>query len=211
MWYTLVAVGAGILLGIVARGSFRTIADQSFQAWALLPLGVVVQALPDVLDTGDRVGGVLLLGSYVCLASFAVLNLRMVGMAVVFVGLAMNLVPIATNRGMPVRADAVVAAHIAGADEIPQLRFDAKHHLETPDDQWMILADIIPVRPLREVLSFGDLVMSFGIANVIFRMMKPRPNARRRDNEPPPAEADVLDLTGHEPGHDDIRALSVRA
>jgi hypothetical protein len=212
MWYTLVALVAGVLLGLVARGSFRHMGEHAFRAWLVLPLGVVLQALPELLDLGETGGFAFLLASYLALALFALVNLRLVGMPIVLVGLLMNLAPIAANRGMPVRADAISAARVAEPEEIPALDFDAKHHLETADDQWMLLSDIIPVRPLREVLSYGDLVMSFGIANVIFRLMKPRPNRRRRDDsaseEQDADEGPLVDLTAADA--EPTRALSIK-
>jgi hypothetical protein len=185
MWYTLVAVAVGLVAGLLAGGRFGNLATRDFRGWALLPVGVVVQLVPDLVGAAEDAAFVFLAASYACLALFALLNLHVVGMAVVTVGLVLNLAPVLANEGMPVRAEAAVAARIIDWDEIGRIEFDPKHHLETPDDRFMVLADIIPVRPLREVLSFGDLVMAVGIADVLFRLLKPA-GARRRRARPRP-------------------------
>ncbi len=95
-------------------------------------------------------------------------------MPVVLLGLVLNVVVIGANGGMPVRASAIVDAGIASNRlEIAALDFGSKRHLEEEDDRLMILADVIPVAPLREVLSFGDLILAAGISNVVFRLLRP--------------------------------------
>src|SRR5438874_333345 len=107
MLFTAIALGAGVISGLVTGGSLRQLGQRRFRLWPLLPAGVILQ-LP-FLD-GLRFGG--LLASYAFLLVFALANLHMVGMGLVVIGIAMNVVPIAVNRGMPVDRDAVVAAHI---------------------------------------------------------------------------------------------------
>ena len=214
MWYALVAVAVGLAAGLLAGGRFANLAARDFRAWALLPAGVVVQLVPDLVSAVEDAAFVFLAVSYACLAVFALCNLHIVGMAVVTVGLVLNLVPVLANGGMPVRPDAAVAAGITEWDEIGRIEFDPKHHLETDDDRFMVLADIIPVRPLREVLSFGDLVMAVGIADVLFRLLRPAGARRRRraprDGEAPAdgPDAVVLDLTT--PVEQDDEPLDVR-
>jgi hypothetical protein len=115
-------------------------------------------------------------GSYLALMAFAAVNFRVAGMAIVVIGLGLNLVVITVNRGMPVRRSAVISAGIAADDrELRDIRLHAKHHYERPSDRAMVLADVIPVRPLREVLSAGDLVMSLGIAFVVSTLLRKQP------------------------------------
>lgn len=172
MLFTVVAVAAGVLIGLARGGRFRFLGERSLRAWPLLIAGVVVQAAS--ARVGGWVGFALLLASYALLLGFTGANVHMVGMALIGLGLLMNLSTIAVNHGMPVRADAIVAAGIAPADEVDRLTIAAKHHLERPGDKLMVLSDIIPVRPLHEVLSFGDLVLSFGVADTIVHLLRPR-------------------------------------
>jgi hypothetical protein len=96
---------------------------------------------------------------------------------VVLVGLLLNVAVIGVNGGMPVRADAIYTvdrhAHLDTID------FGAKRHLEDADDRLTFLGDVLPVRPIGQVLSFGDLILSAGVADVVFRLLKPAGAVRR--------------------------------
>ncbi|HEX2040553.1 MAG TPA: DUF5317 family protein [Acidimicrobiales bacterium] len=176
MLFTAVAVALGIAIGLLMGGRIQHIGERAFQAVPLLVVGVGLQLVSGLLTD---VSVALVLLSYVPLLAFAVLNLRIVGMGVVLVGLAMNSLVIAVNGGMPVRRSAVVAAGIAGYDDLPEIRLKGKRHFEDEDDRLMFLADIVPVPPLREVLSFGDIVMSVGVADVLVHLLRPARRAGR--------------------------------
>lgn len=166
-----VAIVAGIVIGLVRGGSFERLAEASFRLWPLLILGIVVQGA--AAFTAD--GAVpLILASYVLLLVFTAVNLHHAGMGVVFVGIALNVAVIGINGGMPVRADAIVAAGIVERDQTPSLDFGSKRHLETEDDRLTVLGDIIPVPVAEEVLSFGDLAMSVGVAAVLVNLLRRR-------------------------------------
>ena len=166
-----VAIAVGILVGILRGGRFANLGDAAFRVWPLLVLGVVVQGA--AAFTGEGAVPVILV-SYVLLLAFCALNLTHAGMGVVFVGIALNLVVIGVNGGMPVRQEAIVAAGIAEHDEVPDLDFGEKRHLETEDDRLLVLGDIVPVPFAREVLSFGDLAMSVGVAAVLANLLRAR-------------------------------------
>jgi hypothetical protein len=76
---------------------------------------------------------------------------------------------------MPVREDAVVAANIAEPGELAGVDLGPKRHLADDSDRLMVLSDIIPVSFTREVLSFGDLVVSLGVADVVYHLLRRRP------------------------------------
>jgi hypothetical protein len=110
-----------------------------------------------------------------------VAKLRVVGLGLVALGIVLNLVPIALNGGMPVDRQAVVRAGITTSEGLAHLRLDRKHHLDRPDDHLSVLSDIIPVSPLGEVLSFGDVVLSLGVADVLYHLLRPRLRHARAD------------------------------
>src|SRR3954447_24868685 len=176
MVFTALAAGAGLLIGLLSGGSLRRLGDRRFLLWPLLPVGVILQ-LPFV----DRLGFAGLLLSYACLLVFAVANMRLVGMGLVAAGIALNMIPIALNRGMPVDRDAVVAAHITSNEGLRDLEVDRKHHLHRRGDRAMVIADTIPVAPVKEVVSFGDVVLAVGGADVLYHLMRPRLRHSRRD------------------------------
>jgi hypothetical protein len=111
-------------------------------------------------------------------------------MPVVLTGLLLNVFVISLNGGMPVRLDAVLTVdrgHTAA--ELRASGFDAKRHLEGPDDRLAVLGDTLPVPVVRQVLSFGDVILAFGIGNVVFRLLKPARSMRRRRR---PSVAEVI-------------------
>ena len=169
-----VAIAAGVVIGLVRGGRLANLGDAAFRLWPLLIVGIAVQGA--AAFTGDRgVGVALILLSYVLLIAFCGLNLRHAGMGVVLVGIALNLVVMGLNGGMPVRRDAIVAAGITSSfDEVEGLDFGTKRHLETDADRLVVLGDIIPVPVAGEVLSFGDLAMSVGIAAVLVNLLRRR-------------------------------------
>src|SRR5437763_1211920 len=169
MVFPALAAAVGLLIGLVSGGSLRRLGERRFRLWPLLPLGVVLQ-----LPLADRLGFGGLLASYGCLLAFALANIRLVGMGLVAVGIALNAIPIAVNRGMPVDRDAIVAAHISTAAKLDTLDIDRKHHLERRSDNLTVLVDIIPARPLKEVVSFGDVVLAVGVGDVIYHLLRPR-------------------------------------
>src|SRR5687768_1163181 len=174
MLFTAVAVAVGIAIGLLTGGRLQYLGERTFHAVPLLVVGVGLQLVSGLLTD---VSVALVLLSYVALLLFCALNLRLVGMGVVLVGLAMNSLVIAVNGGMPVRRSAVVAADIAGYDDLPDIKLKGKRHFEDEDDRLMFLADIVPVPLLHEVLSFGDLVMSVGVADALVYLLRPE---RRR-------------------------------
>lgn len=181
MYFTAVAVVVGLALGFLTGGRLDHLAERRFRLPGLLVAGIVVQATSGWF--GDGLTVPLVLVSYVLLTAFCALNLPVVGMGIVLLGLSLNFLTIAVNGGMPVRRAAVVAAGIAEWHEVDELELHAKRHLERPDDDLMVISDIIPVPVIHEVLSFGDLIMSVGVADVLFRLLKPRPGARFKSDE----------------------------
>jgi Family of unknown function (DUF5317) len=175
MAYAVVAIVLGASAGLLAGGRFSNLGEHRLSAWPLLPAGVLLQVASNF--PRGTVALLLLLASYAALAAFAAANVKLFGMALVVVGLACNLLVIAVNHGMPVRPSAVIRAGIAANDDdLRHIHLQAKHHYERPSDRLLGLADILPVAPLREVLSVGDVVMSVGIAMVVASLLRKEPS-----------------------------------
>ena len=179
MSYVVAAIVAGILIGYLRGGRFSALAHAQVRWWPVLLVAVALQVGSLVSD--GTPGIALLLASFAAIIAFTAMNLTRAGMGLVLVGIAMNTIVIGANSGMPVREDAIVAAGLADRDDVHELDFNSKWHLETDEDRFTLLADIIPVPGVREVLSFGDLVMAVGVADVIVHLM--RNGARRRSQE----------------------------
>jgi hypothetical protein len=179
------ALFVGLVAGIVTGGRPRNVAARSVRATLALGAGIVLQAVPRLFDVGATAGLACVIASYVLLVAFAARNIRLVGMPIIFLGLALNLAVIVANAGMPVRFDAIATVdRDRSAQEIRELQFDAKRHLERPDDRITVLGDVLPIRPAHEVISFGDLILAVGLADVVFRLLHPLTAPRRRERTP---------------------------
>jgi hypothetical protein len=183
--FTLTAMLIGFLVSLALGGRFRYLAGKSFRLWLLLPIGLLLQLLV-TRDGAPWPYGLLLL-SYACLIAFGIANWRFTGMWLIVLGFSLNLFCIALNHGMPVSRTAL------GSLGFDDQHFDVKHHLERPSDRLVILGDIIPVpEPVNEALSFGDMIMTVGVANLLFNLMQPprrerRARIRRHTERPIPA------------------------
>jgi len=176
--YVVIAVVVGVVVGLLRGGRFSHLAERPFRSVWLLIVGVVLQAGTEIFHLPKTLDVVAVLVSYGSLALFAVRNLRLAGMGVVAIGLVLNIIPIAVNEGMPVRASAVVESGIvASRASVAGLRFGGKRHVATSADHLTVLGDILPDPLFHEVLSFGDLAMSVGIAAVVVNLLLP---TRRR-------------------------------
>jgi len=177
MGFTVIALVAGVVLGLVTGGRPRNVVRRPLRGIEALIGAVVLQAVPQLLEVSGTTGLACVLGSYVLLVAFALANIRLVGMPVILVGLVLNVVVIGLNGGMPVRAEAIYT--IDRHAQLDRIDFGAKRHLEDADDRLTFLGDVLPVRPIDQVLSFGDLILSAGVANVVFRLLKPAGAVRR--------------------------------
>lgn len=173
MGATAIALALGIAAGLLAGGRPSNAASATFRLWPALVAGIVLQGVPELLGVAGASALVAVACSYFALVTFALANLRIVGMPIVLVGLALNAAAIIPNGGMPVRPDALVEAGIVAPEEVALVDLGSKRHLERDDDVLVGLGDVLPVPPLREVLSFGDLVLSAGLAGIAFRLLRP--------------------------------------
>jgi hypothetical protein len=218
MAFTVLALVVGAAIGHLAGGRLRHVTGHPLRAWSLLVAGFLLQAAAARLDLG-AIGAVALFASYVCLLAFALVNWALIGMGVVVVGLAANGLVILVNGGMPVRGRAVVAAHIAAESQLFGVDYGRLHHREGSGDKFRSLGDIVPVPQIHQVLSFGDLVLAVGVADVVVHLFRPRRRQRRgapslemslqRLRGPNPTGGTVLDLDACFDGHAAGQTLDV--
>jgi hypothetical protein len=172
-----VSIGAGWLWG----GHIRNLGHVRLLATWLVFTAVGAQL---VLGAISRMGGPaellsrpLLAVSQVLLVAFIAANRYLPGMLLVLVGFGLNAIVIIANGGMPVSPDALVA--VGGAPAIEP----GKHQLLTDATTVAFLADIIPVRVLRTVVSVGDIILAAGVGILVVGLMRrfpPLPGRRRR-------------------------------
>jgi hypothetical protein len=167
----LLTVLVGAIIGLLAGGRLADFPTVRLRRPWLAVVGVVLQFLP----VGGDLGFAILLVSFAALLGFAIDNLRAPGFALIVVGLALNVIVIAANHGMPVTSDALVRSD--QADTLHSLITDggAKHHLATDETVMLPLADVIPIgTPVRQVVSIGDLFVHLGVGWFIVMAMRRR-------------------------------------
>ena len=174
MRFTLIAVGVGFALALVLGGRFRYLAGRTLRLWFLLPLGLALQ-IAAAGSGGPTWPFVLVLLSFACLFGFAVANLGTTGFWMIALGLFLNAFVIGLNHGMPIGTKAL--SHTGNNVGV----FAALHHTQRGSDRLLILGDVVPISPIGEVVTFGDLILAVGIADVIVHLM--RPPKRRTDED----------------------------
>lgn len=189
MRLAVLAVLAGLVVAIAAGGRPGNIPAEGLRWPTLTVLAVALYWTPSLLGATPSAAVVLIVSSYAALLAFALANLRLTGMAVVALGLGLNALVIVANDGMPVDPRAVVSTGLARPGELAAIELGAGRQWQEPDDRLAVLGDIVPVAVLDEVVSFGDLVLAAGLANVGFRLLRPagrRPSAswRRQGRRP---------------------------
>jgi hypothetical protein len=179
---------------LVTGGSYRRLAEAPWRWGGLLALGLALQLL---LDTGlvprsswHSVGFGVLVASYVVLIGFCAGNVIVRGMAVVLVGVALNAFVVTIDQGMPVR---IPPDWRQGADHVSAT---VKHHPRVPGDHLLALTDIIVLRRLDAVVSFGDLIIAFGLVDATFwasrRARRTRPLIPPREPDPLPTDREPI-------------------
>lgn len=165
----LIAVVIGLVAGFLRKGRLRAMAHTRLRSRLLLAVALASAVVLDVVDVPRPA-----IWAIVGLASglaFAGRNLHLVGMSIVAVGLAANLVPIVVNGAMPVRPDALVAADMVGSDDLDRVVLDGARELADDDTRLDFMGDVIPVALTGQVLSFGDLIILVGLADVVANLM----------------------------------------
>jgi hypothetical protein len=160
---------AAALLGAVIGRLRRPAGQHAVRArlhrpW-LLAGGVVLQLGATVVD--DDLRGLALALSLATLVAFAGVNRHLTGVAVMGVGLLLNLTVVVLNEGMPVRGEALVRAGIAERDELADVSLAGARHLETARTRLPILGDVVPLPLTGHVVSFGDLILLAGLVEAV--------------------------------------------
>jgi Family of unknown function (DUF5317) len=181
----LAVVAFALALGYALGGRIHELEKLRLRWWPLAIIGLALQFLP--LPSGrwgaDLAVRIVVLGcSYALLILFCILNVRLPGMPLLLVGLALNAAVITSNGGMPVSRTALMRS--GQADVLQELRDGgaAKHHLMTGDDILTFLADVIPIGgPIRQVASIGDVFVYLGLVILLVQAMRGRTPQRRPD------------------------------
>jgi hypothetical protein len=182
VWFLLLVVGAAGLVVLVTRGSWRRLAHLPIQGSLLFVTGVLIQGTLDYVKfrpNGIETAGYgLLMLSYVFVLAFCFVNLPLRGMGVVTIGIALNMVVIGLNLGMPTRP-----VQIENGQRVDKpIEQTVKHRPESPDDLLGFLGDkILLPTPFDTLISIGDIVIVLGVCQLAyFGSHQRRRRARQR-------------------------------
>src|SRR5581483_619103 len=124
MSFFFVTVALALGVALVTGGSLGRISTTELRHPSILAVAVGIQLALEVLHptsgTAGHLASALLVVSYVLLLLFCAANLRLRGLAVVAVGIALNGLVITLNQGMPIRAPEAA------------VETTTKHHAERP-------------------------------------------------------------------------------
>lgn len=200
MWILIAALPVGLLLGLIAGGSFDSLREIQLRTWYLLIPAFAIVILMS-LDRDPPGEWILLPTALVLFAIVSLRNIATVGMAIVGIGVIANLVPVLMNGEMPVREKAIVQAGLADWSNIDLVQLGAGRRFEKPGDIVVQLGAIVPLKAVKEVMTFGDLIVIAGLVNVGFRSVKLPSGRHRRDDPEEPASnlSDALDIGTRSP------------
>lgn len=203
MFLVPLALAIGVTIGLLSGGTVDQVRGLRVRFWPVVVLSVVLSAL-----IGGEWGSELpwaagfLAASLLSVGAACMLNLHLTGSGIVLLGVALNLVALMLNGHIAVDPDAVIGAGIVSADDLVFVELGAGRAYQDADTILPILGAVVPVRVVGEVLSFGDLIVIAGLANVGFRIPRPpglgrvrvRVDTKRAAARPTPQ---VIDLTDH--------------
>jgi hypothetical protein len=175
VWAIVIGAGLALLVALVSRGSPSRFA-LAFRSWWMLGLAavfLVALALVDLPDDRvDTIGFGALMLAYALILAFCLLNLKVRGMTIVTIGVAMNVLVIGLNRGLPVDGN-----------------------LGGPEGETVLLSFLgenVPLpEPFDQMVTFGDLVIAVGIVDAAYHASR-RPIQRRRPASRTPARASAV-------------------
>ena len=164
----------GLTLGWLRGGQLGELRNLRLRlVWVVLPaalLQLLVVTDPWGIWREPGIAGLLLMISYAPFVAFVATNLRVPGLAIAGVGLALNLLVMLANGGlMPVAPESQLAAgHPEGREISVGARTSAGKGIILPASQTRLalLSDtiVLPRFPRPMIVSLGDLVMVFGLA-----------------------------------------------
>ena len=170
MIFFVATIALAIIVVVATKGSFERLSRLKFRMLWLLFLGLAIQIVLEVVEVPkDRIedlGFAILLASYVAILAFCFVNRSVRGMTLIAIGVALNVLVIALNQGMPTKDD--VRTRDGKEVHVP-VEQTVKHRPQEDDDLLSFLGDVItaPGFPNQQ-MSIGDLVMGLGIVDLCF-------------------------------------------
>jgi hypothetical protein len=181
------ALAACAVVNVVRHRPALGIADVLWRAPWIVAACIVAQVVSTVAGGGVRVAAVVV--SHALITGWLIYQVTAVGrlngavtrhgLVVLAFGALLNLIPIVAHGSMPVSDRALQSIGVEPSVDVSAGNW-GKHIRVVGSDATTWLGDVIPIRPLRLVVSAGDLFMIAGIAVV---SLASRPNLAKRKGE----------------------------
>jgi hypothetical protein len=173
-------VAAGLAIGLLLRGRLANLQYLQLRCtWAVL-MGVALQMvllLPFWPEAQGLVIAIPVVGSYLLLLAFLVSNLRVPGLGLVGLGLAMNLLVIVANGGqMPIAPETLAAAGRQEAAVGSRTPSGKGIVLSSDDTRLALLSDaiVLPLPGRPKIVSIGDMLTFVGLAFAVQAALRRR-------------------------------------
>jgi hypothetical protein len=185
--FFVVTIIVAVLVVILTKGSFKRLGRLHLHGLWLLLIAVGIQVVLEFVDFPeariDDLGLAILLASYALIFAFCYLNRRTSGMAIVAIGIGLNVLVIALNGGMPTKDD---VTERNGREVHVPIERSVKHKPLEDSDQLDFLGDVITIPGFTsQQFSVGDIVIGIGVVDICFEASR-RP--RRRGQYLPEAD-----------------------
>jgi hypothetical protein len=167
--FLLPVVVVGVLAGFLLGGRLGRLADVRLRAPWLFYLAIALQmlAFPSLVmpwHAAEGIATTLSVGSYVCLVTVFLLNVRLRGLAIAGGGMLLNLAAILTNGGhMPALPSAMRDAGLTFSGIHNNSVADASPNLAWFVDRWAAPSWV----PYGNVFSAGDVLIAIGVVVTI--------------------------------------------
>ncbi|MFQ5594510.1 MAG: DUF5317 domain-containing protein [Anaerolineae bacterium] len=165
----LLGIGLAIVVGLLRGGNLRNLGSIRVRwAWLVLVALTMQVALGRLPTDWSGTARLLFPLTHLAILVVAWVNRDLSGMRLFAAGVLLNLVVIVGNGGfMPVEPEALVSAGIAESVEFVPLysRVAGSKALVLPRAETALwwLSDIIALRPIKTIVSLGDLLMVPGV------------------------------------------------
>jgi hypothetical protein len=170
----LLTIITSVVVGLVRGGEPSRLLQANLRLLVVLIVGAALllgAAVATVVGTLAAVTPWMSLLGMVALLAFAVANHRQPGMILFGLGVLCNLLVVALNGGMPVTEATLDKAGIDAVGGLAAARPDALHVWADASSKLLILGDLFAVRPLRAVVSLGDIAQYAGLFLLVQGLM----------------------------------------
>ncbi len=181
--FILYAIPLGLIAGLLIGGRIERLGAVRFRLGALAVLALAVQVVlfsPLGAGLDDAISRAIYVASTVAVGIVVLANIRLIGVPLIVLGAASNLVAIVANGGaMPADPGALAAVGAEVRDNTNSVLVE--HPAVQP------LTDIFATPawlPFANVFSVGDLLIGLGIVVAIAAAMRPAPEPPVRPGHP---------------------------